>query len=313
MRTSQFSSDAQFVRSGVSVDDAFESCKQLATSHYENFTVASVLIERSIRRHLYSVYAFCRGVDDLGDEVPGNRLDKLDVWEEQLRLCYDGHPTHPWFIALQNTIETFKIPVVPFLKLIEANRRDQAVKRYRNYELLRDYCVYSANPVGHLVLYLFGHDDVEMRRFADHTCTALQLTNFWQDVSRDYRKGRIYMPQSDMDRFGVSEEDIAERNPTSGFRELMQFQVERTRAEFHSGYPLMRRLRNRRAQMQFALFNAGGIAVLDAIERQGWDTLTHRPSVSNSAKVKIAATVLVRRLLGMDPLPRVARESVDQV
>ena len=312
MHTSQVSNDTRAIRSGISVDEAFESCKLLATSHYENFTVASLLIEPHIRRHLYSVYAFCRGVDDLGDEATGDRLHKLDLWEEQLQLCYDGYPTHPWFIALQNTTNTFKIPVAPFLKLIEANRRDQVVNRYPNYEKLLDYCDYSANPVGHLVLYLFGYDDAEMRRFADHTCTALQLTNFWQDISRDYRKGRIYIPQSDMEQFGVFEENIAEQRPTSGFRQLMQFQVRRTRAEFHRGYPLMQRLHNRRAQMQFAMFNAGGIAVLDAIERQGWDTLTHRPSVSNYAKVRIAASVLVRKLLGMDILPHIARESANQ-
>ena len=186
--------------------EALVYCQRLALSHYENFTVASWLLPRALRQHVYAVYAFCRHVDDLGDEAPGDRLKLLDDWQAELERCYHSTPSHPVFVALRETIRRFAIPPQPFLKLIEANRMDQRTSRYRTFEELLHYCDHSANPVGHLFLYLFGYADAERQGLADATCTALQLTNFWQDVAVELGKGRVYIPQEDMPRFGCSEE-----------------------------------------------------------------------------------------------------------
>ena len=205
----------------LTADQAYALCARLAKTHYENFTVGSWLLPRDKRRHVYAIYAFCRSVDDLGDEHPGDRLAALDVWEEDLLRCYDGSPRHPYLVALQQTIGEFDIPRDPFLKLVEANRMDQAISRHPTYGDLEYYCQHSANPVGHLVLYVFGYRDAERQRLSDFTCTALQLANFWQDVSRDYGMGRIYLPLEDMERFGYTEDELARGVFTDGFRDLM--------------------------------------------------------------------------------------------
>ncbi len=286
----------------LSLDEAFAACKQLAVKRDENFLIGSFLVKRVLRPHFYSIYAFCRGVDDLGDESLGERMSELKVWEEHLQRCYTGKPHHPWFIALQNTIQSFDIPREPFHKLIEANRQDQRVNRYSDFDSLLEYCDLSANPVGHLMLYLFGHDDAEMMRLADQVCTGLQLANFWQDVVRDYAKGRIYLPKSDMKRFGVSENDIAERKLTPQFREMMKFQVERTRGFFRRGYPLVHML-NRDARTEAAMFISGGLSILDVIEKNQWDVISHRPTLSKSAKITMLVAVYLRFLFGREPLP----------
>ena len=187
----------------------------MAAGSYENFNVGSRFIKRRLRPHFYSVYAFCRLVDDLGDEVEGDRLELLDRWEDELHLCYSGSPKLIWFQALQGTIDEFDIPPEPFLRLIEANRRDQRDKEYADFDALVEYCTYSATPVGHLVLYLYGYFSDEMSSYSDDTCIALQLANFWQDVARDHGKGRIYIPISDMDEFGVELSTIRKREPTA--------------------------------------------------------------------------------------------------
>jgi len=282
---------------------AFSLCERLARDHYENFSVGTRLLPASLRRHFYSIYAFCRGVDDLGDEAQDDRLALLDGWERQLGLCYSGRPEHPYFLALQVTIGQFDIPQEPFLKLIEANRRDQRVSRYGDYAELLDYCDHSANPVGHLVLYVFGQRDGDLRALSDATCTALQLANFWQDVARDYDKGRIYVPQEDMERFGVDEGVIASGRATEPFRRLIQFEVERTRDLFKRGLPLVERLCEP-ARVDVALFTAGGLAILRAIERQDFDVLSKRPALSKWGKMRLLASALVRSRLGMNPLPQ---------
>ncbi len=283
--------------------DAFTACERLAKSHYENFSVATWLLPARLRRHIYPVYAFCRGVDDLGDEFSGDRSAALDEWERQTRLCYSGTPTHPYFIALQETVEKFDIPHVLFLKLIEANRRDQRIKRYPHYAELLDYCDHSANPVGRMVLYLFGHREEELHILSDYTCTALQLTNFWQDVWRDYESGRIYLPLADMRDFGVDEQAIADRRATPGFKRLMKFEVERTRDLFRKGYPLSVRV-VRQARIDVTLFTAGGLSVLKAIEAQDHDVLASRPALSKRAKARLLAMAWLRTTLGLEPLPR---------
>ncbi len=281
---------------------AFAACERLARTHYENFSVGTRLLPARLRPHFYSIYAFCRGVDDLGDEVEGDRMRLLDGWGQQLRLCYAGAPEHPYFVALRETIREFSIPEGPFLKLIEANRRDQAVTRHPDYAELLDYCDHSANPVGHLVLYVFGHREREMQKLADNTCTALQLSNFWQDVARDYEKGRIYIPQEDMEQFGVGEEVIASGAVTEGFRQLMRFEVERTRDLFRLGLPLIDMLA-RPARVDVALFTAGGLSILRAIERQKYDVLSRRPTLSGWGKARLLLSALIRNSLGLRPLP----------
>ena len=295
---------------------AHQYCQRLARSHYENFTVGSWLVPKDKLRHIYAVYAYCRTVDDLGDEATldrqgcppseadaisllaaglegstdkfggddrAYRLALLDLWQAELETCYSGLPTHPVMVALRESIEAFDLPREPFLKLIEANRMDQRNRRYPTYDDLLYYCDHSANPVGRLFLYLFGYRDEERQRMADATCTALQLTNFWQDVARDYRKGRIYLPLEDLARFGYTEEELARGAATPEFRQLLAFEVERAMDLFRQGAPLAATL-DGVARLDVALFTRGGVAVLEAIRKQRYDVLTGRPSLSRARK-----------------------------
>ena len=284
-----------------SLAEAYAYCQRLTTSHYENFTVASWLLPHALRPHVHAVYAYCRGVDDLGDEAEGDRLALLDDWEAELRCCFDGNARLPAFVALQETIRRFDIPPEPFLRLIEANRMDQRVNRYRTFTDLQAYCQNSANPVGHLVLYLFGYRDEERQRLSDSTCTALQLTNFWQDVRRDLGKDRIYIPLEEMERFHYSEEDLLAARFDGRLRDLMTFQVRRTRELFRSGLELIPRVRGR-LRLDLRLFSLGGLAVLDAIEDVGYDVLNRRPKLSRARKALLA-------LRGLLPLPISVRET----
>ncbi len=282
----------------VGLDEAYDRCARLAKSHYENFTVASFFLPRSKRMHFYAIYAFCRFVDDLGDEFEGDRLRALEYWQQETEACFSSAPTHPYMVALQNTIRTFDIPKEPFLRLIEANRMDQTVTRYPTYNDLDYYCRHSANPVGHLVLYVCGYRDEERQNLSDYTCTALQLANFWQDVSRDYSKGRIYIPSEDMETFGYSEDDLARSLVTDNFRRLMGFQVERAREFFQNGLPLVDMVDDG-LKLDIALFSRGGMRVLDSIKRENYDVLTKRPVVSKGRKVSmLLSTLLKLKLFG---------------
>jgi len=267
-----------------SLEDAYAHCRRIALGHYENFPVVSWLLPRELRGPMYAVYAYCRGVDDLGDEAEGDRLALLDGWEAELRRCYDGTPSDPRFVALADTIRRFDIPCDPFLCLIEANRHDQRQFRYETFDDLLDYCAFSANPVGRLVLYVFGYRDDERAKLSDATCTALQLTNFWQDVARDFAMGRVYIPQVDMRHFGVGDADLAAGQATPPLRDLMRFEVLRARDYFRRGLPLIDSVRGR-LSVDLRLFTLGGLAVLDAIERADYDALSHRPTVSKGRKL----------------------------
>jgi squalene synthase HpnC len=275
------------------VEEAYALCKDLAETHYENFSVGSWLLPRDTRKHFYAVYAFCRFVDDLGDEFEGDRMQALDFWEEEVERCYHGSPVHPYTIALQETIAAFDIPREPFARLIAANRMDQNDTRYATYQDLDYYCRHSANPVGHLVLYVCGYGDEERQRLSDFTCTALQLANFWQDVARDYAMGRVYIPVEDMERFGYSEEELARGSVTDAFRALMAYEVERARDLFDRGMGLVDTLGGR-IKLDVALFSLGGMKVLDAIERQRFDVLSSRPKVSRAAKMRLMASATAR-------------------
>ncbi len=286
------------VSAGVSIDEAYDMCARLAKSHYENFTVASLFLPSDRRRHFYAIYAFCRFVDDLGDEFEGDRLAALDYWQEEMESCYGGTPTHPYMMALRSTIRSFDIPKEPFLRLIEANRMDQSVTRHPTFADLERYCRHSANPVGHLVLYVSGYRDEERQRLSDYTCTALQLANFWQDISRDFEKGRIYIPVEDMDTFGYSERELARREVTNGYRRLVKFQVERTRSLFHKGLPLVDMVDDD-LKLDIALFSMGGMKILDKIEGQRYDVLSKRPTVGKGGKTLLLLRALLKlKLLG---------------
>jgi squalene synthase HpnC len=278
---------AENTRTAPTLADAYEHCRRIALGHYENFPVVSWLLPRELRPHVFALYAYCRGVDDLGDESEGDRLALLDEWEAELRCAFNRTPSDPRFVALADTIRRFDLPPEPFERLIEANRRDQRIFRYETFEELVDCCSYSANPVGRLVLRIFGYDYEALDQLSDFTCTALQLANFWQDVARDFMAGRIYIPREDMARFDVSEDDIASSNVTLAFRRLIRFEVRRTREFFARGLRLLDHV-DGRLRLDLRLFTLGGLAVLDAIEHQRYDVLSSRPRVSSGTKAWLA-------------------------
>ena len=281
-----------------SLEEARAYCERLAKSHYENFSVASWFLPKRLRQHFYNVYAYCRISDDLGDEVgdPQQSLELLDQWEAELNACYAGSPKHPVFVALAETVKQFSIPQHEFSDLLIAFRQDQTVTRFETFNDVLAYCRYSANPVGHLVLYLCGYRDVERQRLSDYTCTALQLANFWQDVSVDYGKGRIYLPLEDLRRFGVTGDEIAERRATPQFVAMMKFEVERARDWFARGLPLVQKV-NRELAIDLELFSRGGQEILNAIERQGFDVLRARPAISKSRKLMLVLRAAMGKLL----------------
>lgn len=280
-----------------SVEEARAYCERLAKTHYENFSVATWFLPARLRQHFYNVYAYCRISDDLGDEV-GNAqqsLELLDQWERELDACYAGSPRHPVFVALRETIRECGIPRQEFADLLIAFRQDQTVTRFEMFNDVLGYCRYSANPVGHLVLYLGGYSDAERQQLSDCTCTALQLANFWQDVAVDYEKGRIYLPLEDLRRFGAAEEGIAQRRATPGFLALMKFEVERAREWFQRGLPLVKMV-SRELALDIELFSRGGQEILNAIERQGFDVLRRRPVISKTRKLLLVARAAAGKL-----------------
>jgi len=277
--------------------DAQAYCRRLASTHYENFSVATWFLPKRLRQHFYNVYAYCRISDDLGDEVgdPAASLELLDQWQTELTACYEGRPRHPVFVALADTVRRFEIPRQEFSDLLTAFRQDQTVTRYEAFSDLLGYCRYSANPVGHLVLYLCGYRDPERQRLSDYTCTALQLANFWQDVSVDYVKGRVYLPLEDLRRFGVREEQISAAQNTPAFREMMRFEVARAREWFTQGLPLPGMV-NRELAIDIELFSRGGMEILNAIERQDYAVLGNRPAISKPRKLALVARAALGKL-----------------
>jgi squalene synthase HpnC len=281
------------------LDQAQEYCRRLARTHYENFSVATWFLPRRLRQHFFNVYAYCRISDDLGDEVgdPHAALDLLDQWESELNACYNGTPRHPVFVALTETVHQFNIPQHEFSDLLCAFRQDQSIRRFETFNDVLAYCRYSANPVGHLVLYLCGYRDAERQQLSDFTCTALQLANFWQDVSVDYVKGRVYLPLEDLRRFNVTQHEIAQNQNTANFCAMMKFEVERAREWFRQGLPLVRKV-DLDLAIDIELFTRGGQEILSAIERQNFAVLGHRPVVSKSRKLALVAHAALRRFFG---------------
>ncbi len=270
-----------------SVADAYAWCERYTRRHQENFTVVSWFLPRELRAPMFAVYAFCRYTDDLGDEAEGDRLALLDEWERELRSAFAGSPSHPISIALADTAVQKPLEADPFLRLIEANRLDQMQSRYETFQDLLEYCSLSANPVGEMVLALWGIGDAERRALSNATCTALQLANHWQDVRRDWDAGRLYLPLEDLRRFGVGERQIAERRCDRAFRELLRYQVDRAEAYFRRGDALVR-LVPRELAVDLRLFSDGGRSVLRAIEQQRYDVLSRRPRVSSARRAWLA-------------------------
>jgi squalene synthase HpnC len=281
------------------LEEARAWCRRLSETHYENFHVASWFLPKRLRPHFHSIYAYCRISDDLGDEV-GNReqsLALLQLWGEELDACYRGEARHPVFVALAETIRICDIPKEPFADLLVAFRQDQMVTRFESMDDVLAYCRYSANPVGQLVLYACGYRDAARFALSDYTCSALQLANFWQDVTVDYEKDRIYFPLADMRRFGVDEATIAGRNFTPQFRELMRYEVDYARKMFAQGMPLIEMV-DRELAVDLDLFSRGGLGILHAIEQQDYNVLRSRPAISKGKKVALLLRALSGKFFG---------------
>jgi squalene synthase HpnC len=284
------------------LDQARDYCRHLAETHYENFHVATWFLPAELQPHFHSIYAYCRISDDLGDEVPDKSaaLALLDLWGRELDACYEGHARHPVFVALAETIRSCSIPKEPFADLLVAFRQDQTVTRYATMDDVLGYCRYSANPVGRLVLYACGEvppDKIEENfRLSDATCSALQLANFWQDVRVDFLKDRVYIPQDDMQRFGVTDDTIASGIATPEFRALLRQEVDFARALFEQGLPLIGRV-NRDFAIDLDLFSRGGLEILRAIERRDYDVLSARPVISKLTKLSLAARAMAGKML----------------
>ncbi len=289
---------------GCTPEAAQNYTRWLATHHYENFNVVSWLLPKELHQHFYNIYAYCRWADDLGDEIPGTQraLELLDWWEEELNACFQGNPSHPVFIALRETIVSREVPKQPFADLLKAFRQDQTVKRYPTWDAVLNYCVYSANPVGRLVLYLCGYRDEQRQRLSDATCTALQLANFWQDVARDLEKGRIYIPLDIAAAHGLTEADLLDRRFDDRYVTLMRNLLARTRTLFAEGMPLTK-IVDARLSVDLEMFSRGGLAVLDAIESAGYDTLHYRPSIGKGKQARLLGRALVTHLVAKDPKP----------
>jgi len=294
----------QHCANAASPAEGLAYCRRLAETHYENFHVASRLLPRALRPHFYAIYAYCRWADDLADEVDdaGQSLELLDWWEQQLRECYAGRATHPVFVALRPTIAEFAIPIEPFADLLVAFRQDRRVTRYETVADVLDYCRYSANPVGRLVLCLARLHDPAMDALSDSVCTGLQLANFCQDVAGDWRRGRVYLPQETLRQFGYTEEDFARGVADDRFRRVMKVEVDRAEKLLRAGLPLVDRMpRGLRGDM--GLFIHGGLAILDRIRGVNYDVWNARPSLSKFEKAKLLAGAMWRNSIGPRAIP----------
>jgi squalene synthase HpnC len=275
--------------------EAEQYTRWLATHHYENFHVVSFLLPKRLHQDFYNVYSFCRWADDLGDEIgnPAESLRLLAWWRRELDAMYSGQVRHPVFVALQDTVHKYELPMQLFSDLVSAFEHDQVVTRYQNWTDVFGYCRCSANPVGRLVLRLCGYADPELDRLSDATCTGLQLANFWQDVTLDYEKNRVYLPLDLLSKHGCTVSDIAMRNFTPGFQAAMREAVGVARRLFLDGLPLVKMV-DRRLALDLDLFNRGGLRVLDKIERQNYNVLSKRPKVSKVDRLGLVAHALLR-------------------
>lgn len=274
------------------LDEAYDYCEKLARSHYENFPVGSVLIPKRLRKHFYSIYAFARIADDFADEAYGEgiaqheRLELLDRWQGMLTQAIEGRAQHPVFVALAETTKTFDLPVALFEDLLSAFAQDVTVRRYESFDQLLGYCRRSANPIGRLVLLLFGYREAQFHEWSDDICTALQLANHWQDVAVDLDKDRIYIPNEDLRAFELNYDDLVQRRISEKYQSLMRFEVERTRDMFHRGKPLCTSVSGR-LSLELSAVWLGGMRILERIERNHYDVFSNRPVITATDKFKI--------------------------
>ncbi len=276
---------------------AYRHCWRIATAHYENFTVGSWLMPRRLRRHVAAIYAFARTADDLADEgeqPAAERLARLGDWEAALEDCFAGRPRGPLFVALGRTVAECELPIEPFRRLLSAFRSDVVFRPFPTFTALRDYCRCSADPVGHLVLHLFGYRDAFRQEVADRICSGLQLANFWQDLVIDAGRGRFYVPLEDLERFGCTPAELLAGARSDACHRLLAFEVARARALLTEGLELAT-LVDRRLAREVRLFAWGGLAILGAIEAVGYDVFTRRPTLSKGRKAELVLRALLSR------------------
>jgi squalene synthase HpnC len=285
------SGSAVAAAAAASPSDRLGVAEILAKSARENFPVALGFLPPAERRRLEAIYGFARLVDDAGDLFAGDRVALLDWIEADLDRAYEGRAEHPLMQRVSTLVRDLTLPRGPFIRLIEANRQDQEVSRYATWEELAQYCALSANPVGELVLHVFAAATPERVAWSDAVCTGLQLAEHWQDVGEDFARGRIYLPREDMERFEVTEVDVAAAQPSVAFANLMRFEVERARSCLRDGLPLVRSLRGRH-RLAIAAYVGGGRAALDAVEQSGFDVLRRSPSAGTRARLAATAGVL---------------------
>ena len=280
-------------------DLAFQYCESLVKSNYENFFIGTLFLPRKTIKHFHSIYAYCRMIDDLGDEFSGDSNNYLNYAEEQLNLCYLGKPDSLLFHALHKTICEFSIPIQPFLDLIEANRMDQNINRYNTFSDLLIYCEKSANPVGQLVLYLLGFTEDKCIELSNLTCTGLQLANFWQDIEEDYIvRDRIYIPLEDMENFEYNEKQLWNREYNQCFVNMMEFQINRTLEYFSNGIKLLDHISGS-SKIEIAMFNLGGLGILEKIKKRKYNVFLGRPKLTRIDKaVLLLKSVLISNWLG---------------
>ncbi|MGH2575833.1 MAG: squalene synthase HpnC [Ignavibacteria bacterium] len=280
------------------IQSSFKYCESIAKNHYENFPVASFLIPKEKRKYIYSIYAFARAADDFADELTieggkEKRLSLLDEWHGKLIDCFNGKTYDPIFIALRQTVEDCSIPIELLENLLKAFKQDVVKNRYETFEEVLLYCKNSANPVGRLVLMIFGRKDEKMFSYSDAICTALQLTNFWQDIRVDLKKNRIYVPQEDLKKFRYSEEDLFECRLNTNFKNLMKFEIERTEKLFGEGKALIGLIVNNEKLKSFSkelkLIWLGGMEILKKIRKADYDVFYRRPDISILDKIKLFA------------------------
>jgi squalene synthase HpnC len=277
--------------------EALEYTRWLATHHYENFHVASFLLPRKLHQDFYNIYSFCRWADDLGDEIgdPQESLRLLAWWRRELQAMYGGEASHPVFVALKETVRRHAIPLEPFDRLIRAFEQDQTTPRYKTFDDVFGYCVNSANPVGHLVLYLCGYRDAERQQLSDYTCTALQLANFWQDIGVDLEKGRVYLPLDLLAKHGYSVDELLRLEENDRSRAVLREAVGVAENLFEKGLPLIRKV-DRRLSLDLDLFSRGGMKILQKIKMQDYNVLRQRPHISKTERAGILLQCLARLL-----------------
>lgn len=286
------------------IEKAYDYCERLARSHYENFPVGSVLVPKHLRKHFYSIYAFARTADDFADEgfdqayPESDRLRLLEKWRQMLGECLHNKAEHPVFVALAQTIADFDLPPGLFEDLISAFAQDVRLRRYDDFEMLVDYCRRSANPIGRLILLLFGHRDEQLHLWSDDICTALQLANHWQDVAVDLDKDRIYLPADDQKSFGLSTEDLFSRRATDDFKKLLAFEVDRAETMFIRGKPLCTAVSGRLG-LELRSVWLGGTRILNRIRAIDYEVFDARPVITSTDKFRIllgaASKILFRR------------------